>query len=152
MIEINLRYLFIMYIFQSGIHQGIPSQVILGDLCGFWKFLKALVNIILFPREFCGIFTEAVAWRCSVEKVFLEISQDSQENTCARVSFLVKFHALGAFRTYSEPSTAWKVSKYGDFSGPYFPAFGLNTERYKVSPRIHSECWKIRTRKNSVFG
>ena len=21
-------------------------------------------------------------------------------------------------------STAWKVSKYGDFSGPYFPAFG----------------------------
>ena len=22
--------------------------------------------------------------------------------------------------------TAWKVSKYGVFSGPYFPAFGLN--------------------------
>ena len=32
--------------------------------------------------------TEAVAQRCSVEKVFLEISQNSQENTCARVSFL----------------------------------------------------------------
>ena len=29
--------------------------------------------------------------------------------------------------------TAWKVSKYGIFSGPYFPAFGLNTERYGVS-------------------
>ena len=27
-------------------------------------------------------------------------------------------------------NTAWKVSKYGVFSGPYFPAFGLNTERY----------------------
>ena len=26
--------------------------------------------------------------------------------------------------------TTWKVSKYGVFSGPYFPAFGLNTERY----------------------
>ena len=25
--------------------------------------------------------------------------------------------------------TAWKVSKYGVFSGPYFPAFGLNSER-----------------------
>ena len=25
--------------------------------------------------------------------------------------------------------TAWKVSKYGVISGPYFPAFGLNTER-----------------------
>ena len=32
---------------------------------------------------------EAVAQRCSVEKMFLEISQNSQENTYARVSFLV---------------------------------------------------------------
>ena len=38
------------------------------------------------------------------------------------------------------------------FSGPYFPAFGLNTERYGVSLCIQSECGKIRTRKNSVFG
>ena len=37
--------------------------------------------------------TEAVAWRCSVKKVFLEISQNSQENVCARVSFLIKLHA-----------------------------------------------------------
>ena len=28
--------------------------------------------------------------RCSIKKVFLEISQISQENTCARVSFLIK--------------------------------------------------------------
>ena len=26
--------------------------------------------------------------------------------------------------------TAWKVSKYGVFSGPYFPVFGLNTGKY----------------------
>ena len=26
--------------------------------------------------------------------------------------------------------TASKVSKYGVFSGPYFPALGLNRERY----------------------
>ena len=32
------------------------------------------------------------------------------------------------------------------YSGPYFPAFGLNTERYGVSLRIQSECGKIRTR------
>ena len=43
--------------------------------------------------------------------------------------------------------TASKVSKYGVFSGPYFPAFGLNTERYSLSLRIQSECGKIRTRK-----
>ena len=28
-------------------------------------------------------------------------------------------------------STAWKVSKYGVFSGPYFPVFGLNTDKYR---------------------
>ena len=29
------------------------------------------------------------------ETVFLEISQNSQENTCARVSFLIKLQVLG---------------------------------------------------------
>ena len=33
------------------------------------------------------------------------------------------------------------------FSGPYFPTFGLNTERYSVSLSIQIECGKIRTRK-----
>ena len=31
--------------------------------------------------------TEAVVQRCSVKKVFLKISQNSQENICARISF-----------------------------------------------------------------
>ena len=35
-------------------------------------------------------YSEAVAQRCSVKKVFLGISQNSQENTSARVSFLIK--------------------------------------------------------------
>ena len=39
--------------------------------------------------------TEAVAQRCSVKEMFLEISQNSQENTCARVSLLIKFQAIG---------------------------------------------------------
>ena len=37
------------------------------------------------------------------------------------------------------------MSKYGDFSGPYFPAFGLNTDRYgenadqkKLQPNVLS--------------
>ena len=33
--------------------------------------------------------TRNVLWK----KVFLEISQNAQENTCARVSFLIKLHA-----------------------------------------------------------
>ena len=37
--------------------------------------------------------TEAVARRCSVKKAFLGISQNSQENACSRVSFLIKLQA-----------------------------------------------------------
>ena len=48
--------------------------------------------------------------------------------------------------------TVWNVSKWEAFSGRYFPAFGLNTERYFVSLLIQSKCGKIQTRKNSVFG
>ena len=33
------------------------------------------------------VLLEAVVQRCSVKKVFLEISQSSQENTCVRVFF-----------------------------------------------------------------
>ena len=33
---------------------------------------------------------KAVAKKCSVKRVFLEITQNSQENTCGRVSFLTK--------------------------------------------------------------
>ena len=37
------------------------------------------------------IISEAVVQRCSVKKeVLLEISRNSQENTCARVSFSIK--------------------------------------------------------------
>ena len=36
-------------------------------------------------------YSEAVVRRCSVKKVYLVISQNSQENTCARVSFLNNF-------------------------------------------------------------
>ena len=48
--------------------------------------------------------------------------------------------------------TAWKMSKYGVFSGPYFPVFGLNTEIYFVNLQIRSECRKRGTRKKPVFG
>ena len=38
--------------------------------------------------------TEVVFLRCSVKKMFLEFPQNSQENTCARVCFLIKLQAL----------------------------------------------------------
>ena len=39
-----------------------------------------------------------------------------------------------------------KSVRIQSYSGPHFPAFELNTERYGVSLRIQSECGKIRTR------
>ena len=52
-----------------------------------------------------------------MKKVFLEISQNSQENTCARVSFLIKLQA-GACKFIKKESLAqvssrefWEISK-----------------------------------------
>ena len=41
-------------------------------------------------------FLRSIHRRCSVRKDVLEISQDSQENTCARASFLIKLQASGS--------------------------------------------------------
>ena len=41
--------------------------------------------------------SEAVTRSYSVKKVFLKISQNSQENTCARVFFLIKLQTSGNF-------------------------------------------------------
>ena len=49
---------------------------------GKTQFKKCATKYLLLP--------EAVTQMCSVKKMFLEISQNSQENTCARVSFLIK--------------------------------------------------------------
>ena len=43
---------------------------------------------------------------------------------------------------------AWKVSKHGVFSGPYFPAFGMNLEIYSVNLVIQSEYKNILSKKN----
>ena len=40
-----------------------------------------------------------------------------------------------------------KSVQIGSFSGSYFPAFGLNTERYSLCLYIYCKCGKIRTRK-----
>ena len=39
-----------------------------------------------------------------------------------------------------------KSVRIRSYSGPHFPAFGLNTERFTESLRIQSECGKMRTR------
>ena len=43
--------------------------------------------------------TEALTQWCPVKYVFLKISQNSQENTCARVSLLIKMQTHLFYRT-----------------------------------------------------
>ena len=49
-----------------------------------------------------GLHREAVVRRCFVKKVLLEISQNSQKNTCSRVSFLIKLQAWASVHTVTE--------------------------------------------------
>ena len=66
--------------------------------------LSQTKNIIWIRRLFhpcIGCFrvikflrAETVVRRCSVKEVILEILQNPQENTCARVSFLIKLQAF----------------------------------------------------------
>ena len=48
------------------------------------------VNGNIFAILKAKLESEAVVQSCYIKKVFLEISQNAHENTCARVSFLIK--------------------------------------------------------------
>ena len=48
------------------------------------KFLSIVIGFTIFH------LSEAAAGGVLLENVFLEISQNSQENTCGNVSFLIK--------------------------------------------------------------
>ena len=48
--------------------------------------------------------------RCSVKKVFLEISQNSQENTCARVSFWITLQASSPSSRHSDVFLKFSLS------------------------------------------
>ena len=68
-----------------------------------------------------------------IEKLSLN-NDFSSDHSAILVNFLTNIHCVKSVRI-------WR------FSGLYFPAFGLTTERFGASHRIHSKCWKIRTRK-----
>ena len=56
------------------------------------KYLSEVFQTLLAVPRFSKVAVkelkaEAVVRKCSVKKGFLEILQNSQENTCARVSF-----------------------------------------------------------------
>ena len=70
------------------------TKLIMSSLKDFHFFMstsseknnKSRNFVILINRK----YSEAVVQSCSVKKVLLKISQNPQENTCARDSFLIK--------------------------------------------------------------
>ena len=67
----------------------------MGKSGGFLKYMFFMKNFtktqgLFFHTLIILTSTEAATGGVLYEKVFLEISQNSQENTCARVSFLLK--------------------------------------------------------------
>ena len=55
---------------------------------------SGLASIEIFTlKQVLQLLPEGAVRRCSIEKVFVEISQNSQQNNCARVSFLIKLQS-----------------------------------------------------------
>ena len=62
------------------------------------------------PNSYCSwVNLEAAVQKCSVKKLFLEISQNSQENACAIVFFSIKLKTSGLFshQTSGAASVNW---------------------------------------------
>ena len=74
-------------------------------------------------------FTEAVARGCSVKKVFLDILQNSQENTCARVSFFKKVAGLRP-----QACNFIKKEALAQLSSCGFCEFSKNNFSYRTPP------------------
>ena len=85
-------------------------------------------------------FTEAVSQRCSVKKMFLEILQNLQENTCARVSFLIKLQVSVFNGIKKETLTQVFSCEFCEIS--------KSTFSYRIPPVAASEfkrrcCWFV---------
>ena len=61
-----------------------------------WRHMCATCNSLIFTFILHNTWNKRSSHqRCFIKKVFLEISQNSQENTCLRVSFLMKLQGCG---------------------------------------------------------
>ena len=115
--------------------------------------------VVLSPclNESISSFTPEIEQWCSIFLTNFSLSEkgglickhsNSKRSGKASNKLLTNFSSV---QHIISTATVWKVSKYAVVSGPYFPTFWLNTDRYEVSLRIQSKCGKKRTRKNFVF-
>ena len=67
------------------------------------------------------------------KKVFLEVSQNSQENTCARVSFLIKLQAWG-LQLYKKEAQVQVFSSELNFKNFMAPFYGWGSTASRLQP------------------
>ena len=88
---------------------------------------------ILAPWGTFWEFSEAIAQRCSVKKVFLESLKNPQESTCTRILFLVKLRAWAC--RFVKKQTCAQVFSCG------FCEISKNTCFARTPPVVASEFW-----------
>ena len=121
--------------------------------------VKVKINNKWGKRVLLFFFVENCSWQTFIStfgnfsfqsyELLVHLSPQKFQPLCFLKS-MVCFY--GKLCTLEFPSDHCAESvKYGVISGPYFSAFGLNTERYEGSLRVQSKCRKIRTRSNSLF-
>ena len=74
-----------------------PSKSLLcphGQYCTSNYLVQCCLRRIWTTLRLRFSYAEAVVLRCSVKKMLVKISQNSQKNTCARVSFFKKLQTL----------------------------------------------------------
>ena len=86
---------------------------------------------------------------CSKAATKADRIEKSTKNTLPKIRKITGFYLVSYFRIQFIHGNIHCIKSVHirSFSGSYFPAFRLNTERYFVSLRIQSKCGKIRTRK-----
>ena len=90
---------------------------------GWITFKQISISKYVRKSSFLSIFTTSHR-RCSIKKAFLEMSQNSQKNTCARVSFLIRsgqdWACWNIIQTSGSSLSFLSISllpQYGGFSG-----------------------------------
>ena len=102
--------------------------------CITCEILEYLVYVILFmtKESFYAKFVTLVSGPLE-RTLILQMTNQGLEWSTKIDQFMVITHCV-------------KSSRIRSYSGPHFPALGLNTDRYSVSLRIQSQCGEIRTR------
>ena len=131
--QINFRMLFqdTPSFFQLiyNIYIYIYTYIYIEHLCNYLH----RIHLVMFFRSnlIQQRVIEVVAQRCFVKWLFLEFSQNSQESTCVRVSFLVKLQRPEAW-DFIRKVTLAQVFSYG-FDGISKDTFSYRTPLGAVS-------------------